>query len=319
MFDLEGAPTPIDLLVPDVVLTNNAAITVARPALGLVLYLDDPLVWARQAARAVLLGFMERVNARELQLFTTSVKPGYHSITGNDMAKLLHDLPLPAARATVRHLLWLRVVDNPHAARLGFSYREIDAENQRRCGFVEMVFPPDFDPRVLADFAAQIAGQWPLLAGVGGYMLSWNLREAATAHDAALPLCRRFLGLDFQDPDQLAWAVPQGLPGTGWLTLVGRRHAEGLEIDLPALEKRAWETPVAVRGLKHAHLIRAGESPDLGDLNRLAYPSAYAEVARVLAPYFIEEPPPFLGERWNEQPELAASWMRRLVDPEGWV
>jgi hypothetical protein len=309
---------PADDVVPDMVLVDDFRVAVARATLGLTFYLDDAMAWARQGARAVLLGFMERVNARDLRFFTTSVRPGYHDITGNDMARLLHDLPLPATRSSPRHLFWLRLVDDGHVPTLAFSYREIDSDRQRRSGFLELTFPADFDPRVVADFAALIADQWPILCGTGGYQVSWNLREGATAHSAALPFCRRFLGLDLQDADELAWRVPGGVAGTGWLTLVGRRHAETLGIDLAALAQRKWEAEVTPRELKQALLLRAGEAPTLGDLNRLAYPSAYAEVARMLAPYFIEDPPLFLGEKWREEPDLTARWMRRFVDPEGW-
>jgi hypothetical protein len=313
--DAAAPPAPP---LPDVVLADEPYVSVARIALGLTIYIDDPLRWAHEGARAVLAAFLERVPARDLRLFITSVQPEFRMVTGGEMAKLMHDMVLPAHRTDVRHLLWLRIVDDPGAPELAFSYREIDSTRQGRCGFVEMTFPLGYDPESLAALAAQIGEQWPHLCGIGGYVASINGRELATGLDAAYPWTRRLLGLDIQDPETMAWHVPRGLPGSSWLTMIGRQHAEALEIDLDALAKRAWRGEVKVRPLARGVLVRAGEAPSLGDLNRLTYPWEYAEVARALSPHFVAEPPPFLGPRWREEPDRTARWMRRLVDPEGW-
>jgi hypothetical protein len=43
---------------------------------------------------------------------------------------------------------------------------------------------------------------------------------------------------------------------------------------------------------------------------------SYAEVARHLAPYFVEEPPGYFGG-FSEHGNTAA-WFRRFIDPSGW-
>jgi hypothetical protein len=304
--------------IPTMVLTERPGVIVARAALGLTVYLDEPLVWAREGARAVLAAFLERIPLPELRYFETSARPGYRPITGGDMATLLRDLSLPPGRATVRHLLWVRIVDDPGAPLLAFSYREVDSALSPRSGYLELTFPPTFDSEVLATFLGQIAGQWPHLSATAGFMVSWNPRLAATAMHGAYPWCRRYLGLDLHDTDSTAWYAPRALPATSWLTSIGRRLAGDLELDLAALEQRRWTNAVQVAALAHGVVVRAGERPTLGDLNQLSYPSAHAEVARALAPHVMQHPPPFFGDAWQEEPDLTLRWWRRFVAPDGW-
>ena len=132
--------------VRTMVLRDQPRHAVARLALGLTLYLDQPLVWAREAARAVLVAFLERVPPQELRHFSSSVRPGFRPVTGNDVAQLVRELPLPALRETVRHLFWIRIVDAEDAPTLAFSYREVDSDEQRRAGVLELTFPAEYDP-----------------------------------------------------------------------------------------------------------------------------------------------------------------------------
>jgi hypothetical protein len=73
---------------------------------------------------------------------------------------------------------------------------------------------------------------------------------------------------------------------------------------------------VEVSAVGNAVLLRAGEQPTMGDLNRLAYPEAYAEVARRLDPLFVEEPSEFLGLFADNVHTHA--WLRRLVEAGDW-
>jgi hypothetical protein len=300
------------------VLEDDPSVVVARPVLSLTLYLGDPMPWAWDGARAVLSRFLQVVPVQDLKRFATSVRPGYHPVTGGDMAKVLHDLALPWSETKPRHLFWLRIVDDPETPGLAFSYREVDSRAQQRCGFLELVFPLFFDPDILLRFAQWIADSWPLLAGVGGYAVSWNLRQAATAMSAAFRWCRRYLCLDLADPEALSWHLPTALPGINWLTMIGRGHAATCKLDLDDLAKTAFTSPIAFHERIHAVVAQIGDAPVLGDLNQLAYPSGYAELARRLSRHLVTDPPAFYGDAWREEPDRTANYYRRFVDPESW-
>src|SRR4029450_13847279 len=100
--------------------------------------------------------------------------------------------------------------------------------------------------------------------------------------------CLRYLGLDAQDPLAMSWLAPTGLPGTGGLTLIGAPLGGALGMDDAALKRRDWHEDVRVHALAKGLLVQAGRAPTLGDVNRLTLPFAYAEVARALAPHFVE-------------------------------
>jgi hypothetical protein len=234
------------------------------------------------------------------------------------MARLLHDLALPWEIGSPRHLMWLRIVDETSAPSFAFSYREIDSTRQQRYGFLEVAFPLDFDFREMAAFAQEVLTKGSVVAGIGGYQVSWDPAEAATGQGVAYSWCRRFLGLDMQDADAMAWAVPEGLPGSNWLTVVGQAHADRLGLDLAALETKAWTHDVKVVRTPLACIVQAGPAPTWGDCNTLEVPWAYAEVAHSLAEHFVPSPPAFLGEGWAKEPDRTRRWFRRLAEPEAW-
>jgi hypothetical protein len=97
---------------------------------------------------------------------------------------------------------------------------------------------------------------------------------------------------------------------------VGNVAADRLRLDLAALAAGPWQHGVKATPFPHGLLLQAGPAPVLGDLNRGEFPWAYAEVARRLAPAFVQEPRPFWGGFRDHGDTLP--WLRRLVEPEGW-
>jgi hypothetical protein len=297
-------------------LSSMPDVTVARVALGLTVYVDDPLTWAREAAAAVLSSFLARAPEGEVVWYTTSLLSDWQRVGHASAGKLVDGLS-QWQLVKPRHLLWARVVDDTGAPSVGFSYREVDSERAGRAGFVQLVLPQQHDAAVLLDLALEIGESWPVLCAVGGHLATWNEYEKPTAFWHIYEWCRRYLGLDAQDPDAASAHVSHGLPGTSWLTFVGDGMADALEVDTSALEKHAWKTDVSVSRLARGILLRAGDAPDLGDRNRLAYPAPYAEVARRLAPYILAEPPEYFGGFAEHR--ATKRWMHRFLQPSEWT
>ncbi|AGC48156.1 hypothetical protein MYSTI_06883 [Myxococcus stipitatus DSM 14675] len=295
------------------VLEDNPAATVTRCALGLTLYLDEPLVWAGEGAVALLNRYLKLAPVERLAWYTTSTLSEWRRFTPRVAEDVLRSLAVPWSEVRVRHLFTFRLVDDLGAPGLGFIYKEMESSRGRK-GFLQILLPEEHDPAQLLQVAKEIGERWPVLCGVGGYVGTWNEWVKSTAFWSLYRSSHRYLGLDIQDPDSMAWSVSEGLPGCNWLTLVGARLAQTLELDVPALQSHPWRKGVQVHALRGATLIQAGEAPTLGDVNALEYPSAYAEAARVLEPYFVKAPTEYWGGFQEEQ--KTRPWLHRLAHVE---
>lgn len=296
------------------VLADAPDVGVVRLALGLTLYLDQPAVWAERAASKVFRSFCSRVPSGSLEWYTTSQLEEWNSVDGDRLEEIATALSTWLGHP--RHLLQLRVVDDTDAPSCGFVYREIDPRRARRAPTLELILPPGSDPALLHELAVEVASTAPILCGTGGYLATWNPHEKSTAFWDIHGWCKRFVGIDVQDPDAMAWRVLEGLPGTNWLTLLGPGLADRLQLDWKALAAGTWDPGTDVRSLPHALLVRAGDAPTVGDLNAGEYPVAYAQAARRLGHVLVKDPPEYWGGFHENQD--TAKWLRRFVEPEGW-
>lgn len=296
------------------VLAAAPAILVARPALGLTMYLAEPMAWAREGAAAMFEVFRNQAPAANLRWYTTSQLADWFRVGGGRLHEIAQSLAHWIGHP--RQLLQVRVVDDPGAPATAFSYREIDPRRSARAATLEVFFPADSSPTSLLHLATEAATRWPILSAVGGFAASWNPHEKPTAFWEIHDWCKRYLGLDVQDADAMAWSALDGLPGTNWITLIGNVLADRARVDLDSLAARTWRHGVKAVRLPHGLLLQAGAAPTLGDVNRGEFPLAYAEVARQLAPAFVNEPPEYWGGFYEHQD--TAKWLRRFVEPEGW-
>ena len=297
---------------------EDPAIVVLRPVLGLTAYLDDPVHWARGAAREALRFFLDRVDAEALTFYTTSLLDRWRTVRGDGGADRIAD-PLDARLLLFdrpRHLLRLRLADFPNAAGIGFDYTEVDPARADRAAVLELTVPPTGDPGELLQLALELARLGPIHCMVGGYSVRWHVGEARLAHDCFYLWARRFLGLDARNPE-MAWVAPDALPGTSWLTFVGQGLAARHDLDLDALAATPFREDVAAIPTPHGLLLRAGGEPTMGDQNDLDFPEAYAEVARTLAPILAEDLFPFEGPFRVE--DAMRRWTRRFLDPKAWT
>jgi len=295
-------------------LARDPRVTVARVELRLTMYLVEPAVWASGGATAMLRAFLKTAGPERLNWFTTSLLDRWEPIGPAGLDTLVERTIAPWHQQ-VRHLFGFQLVDDPGAPSKGFTYREIDPGRSRRTGVLEMILPNESEPDDLLTLAAQ-AGDLPFASGIGGYAVVWNPLHKATAFGQAHRWCKRFVGLDLQDPEQMAWHAWSALPGTNWLTLVGQPVADTARLDLSGLQRQKREDDISVTTLKHGTLVCAGAEPSLGDLNVFDPVPAYAEVARALAPGFVKE-----IEYWGTFTANGDTkhWLRRFIEPRGWA
>lgn len=303
-------------LVASVMLDAEPDTSVARVALALTLYVHDVEPWEHGGALAACRALFEVCPPKNLRWFTTSRLDRWHCLSAEAVPDVVTHLEW--AGATPRHCFGFWLADEPGAASCLFHYRAIDPRRSARAGVVTFALPQDSDPGLLWQLALAVGTRLPFSAGIGGYAASWNRLHSRTAFHEIRAWCRRYLGLDVQDPDRMAWAVGRAVPGTSWLTLVGPRLLDAWGETAASYAAHPWTSPevLALPLARGGVLLRAGARPTLGDVHRLEYPTAYAEVARRLAARLPEAPPPMTGGFFVN--EDTTEWMRRFVEPEGW-
>lgn len=298
------------------VLAEATNVSVARCALGFTLYLDEPLLWARDAAARAFEAFLLRAPIERLEWYTTSMIDRWIRTSPATVAALAEALPVGWNAGHPRHLFSFRLADSVHAPECWFTYREVDPRIERRAGFLSVGFPPSTPSRALLDYVMSIAEAEPYLCGTAGYLGSFNAWDKPTAFTVFHRWAKRFLALDLQDPDRFGWVAGRGLTTTSWLTLIGRPLLERLDASTAGLVHRRFRHNVEVVELRGGTCVRAGSTPTLGDVNQLEFPAAYAEAARALEPFMAPELPPLFGPFYAE--DETAKWRRRLVEPEEW-
>jgi hypothetical protein len=302
--------------IPGTELADEPYTRTAEVALGLTLYLTEPLVWAQQAAGQALDVFLQHAPSDSFEWYTTSLLPTWHRAGVIGAKQLATQLSIWQL-AKPRHLFSFDLVDDTEVPTTAFSYREYDpSRGGPRASVLEITLPQLDDPKTLLRCAEAIAPVGPWVSGVGGYSARWNRFRKNTSFWTLYEWGRRYLGLELGDPEEMSWPAASALPGTNWLTMIGKPLAGSRNIDLALLAAHTWSHDVTVSPIAGGALIRAGKEPTVGDRNRLEYPAAYAEVARELAPHFVEEPPEFWGKFWREKNTKA--WLRRFLEPDAW-
>jgi hypothetical protein len=155
----------------------------------------------------------------------------------------------------------------------------------------------DLEKRVI-ELASALRVRW----GCAGLGYSVVTHEPVLALDKMYAHSRAHPGYDLTcDVDPL-W--DRALRSVSWLTIVGREFP-GVDIDDPGFA----ELPgVSLQALPGAIVLKAGEQPARGDMNRLHLPDAYSAVDRALRKVRAKEGATFPAP-WRE--ETSDSWLRR--------
>jgi len=307
---------PRTTLPPARVLDEAPSICVARVALGVTIYIADPVPWATGAASLALGHFLRTCPSAELRWWTTSHLESWRAIRDpNEIATLRGALASRTIGPPLRHLFRFDIGDRIDSPAAGFSYRECDPDRSRRMSVLQVCLPDDTAPEHLGELLVRLTTAGPIWCAIGGYAASWFELEKPTAFADLYGWCRRYLGLDVQDPEQASWRVHEGLPSTNWLTYLGPDFLRSREIDAAAMRKAA-APPVTISDAAGGLFVKAGPAPALGDVNRAEFPSALAQAAVLLDRCLIEEPPEFWGTFYEKKATKA--WQRRFVAPDGW-
>lgn len=298
------------------VLRENGRV-VLRPALGLTAYLEAPEWWALQGAERAFGLLRDHGPIDRVRLFSTSMLQHWRAAPSHSLDSLQASLSCRTVLAgKPRHLFWAEFADYPNVPSIGMRYSEVETTRTIRHAFVQFTLPVDWPPEELLQLALRLANLGPVRSMVGGLCVRWNVLHQRLAFNQFYLWALRFVGLDCQDAEEMAWHTQMGLPGSNWLTFVGSSFADEQGLALDDLSSATWNQPVRTLPSQHGLLLQAGAAPTEGDLNQLRMPEAYMEVARRLEPYLVEQPPVFWGAFQEEN--RMHRWFRRLADSKGW-
>ena len=137
----------------------------------------------------------------------------------------------------------------------------------------------------LLTLLAGMAGPFPFRYGTVGFSLCWN--EVSVDRDIEVPKLigarlKRYPGFNVGTPRELC---DQDLPPVNWLTLLGPELLRKLGGITKVRRAFSDDKAISVMPLADGALIRAGESPQLGDRNRRDDLPLYRKVGSFLKDY----------------------------------
>jgi hypothetical protein len=182
------------------------------------------------------------------------------------------------------------------------------------CFVFRMTLPVDAaqNPEDVVAFAQDALREFPLDHGYCGYSLVWDETSAdAEAIRWAGPLYLRHPGLNYESAVALSNAASDGVVAVSWLTFLGPQ----ITAALGGPKKLAKAIPSGVSMLplgEGGTLLRAGERPELGDVNRRERLPLYRAVGRLVSPHRAsdEELEDLLVEGMSE--EASVEWLHRF-------
>lgn len=192
-------------------------------------------------------------------------------------------------------------------------------ETSSPCGALRITVPSheiEKSPTRFVEFVQHLTQTLQFDSGHGGYSLNWDPRGdfATEANNAMLAIRNRYLGIDLPHLTATVIAVRDalgpGIKSINWLTLLGQELLErvvgenGLRSALPSTFE--------IYPVTYGTIIRAGEKPLIGDVNRRDDLSLYLTVGKLLAGLRLDDHPEFLEDPADPEGEPTKNWLERF-------
>jgi hypothetical protein len=172
------------------------------------------------------------------------------------------------------------------------------------------------DPSRYLETAQRLCDLLPYLCGHVGYCLETSPYYENQAYPRAYALAMRYQGLNIAS-DNATWPLRDvGIETVNWLTLVGEQPLD--KLGGVAKLRRALNAvrSIAVLETKHGVIVRAGDEPRLGDVNRgetlAEYRAVYRALRPVLEPVLSDFAPLTVGGELEELTDKTDRWLRRF-------
>ena len=231
---------------------------------------------------------------------------------------------LQRGQKPIARSLYLKGPDEMEAAGqyvVQFKYHPEEAEHaDSNTPYIRQVTPwQDLkaDPDSYLDTAKRLCDLLPVLCGHVGYSLETSPYYETQAFTHAYALAMRHQGVNIAS-HHATWPLrdEKGVEAVNWLTLVGRTPLAKLGGAAKLRGRLKEYRSISVVDTKHGVIIRAGEEPKLGDVNRRErlpeYRAVYHALRDVMDPVLTDFRPLPLGFALAEKAEKTSRWLRRF-------
>lgn len=170
---------------------------------------------------------------------------------------------------------------------------ELSMAGYRKAGYLLFRFrPDDTAPGTLLALCQMIASEMAFTHGYAGFTLAYNRLslKASLPERTFYPIGMKHPGVDLPSANNTSFVAEKCIKRVNWLTLVGSDLAAQTE-GLSALAEAAH---VVVHTHEYGVVVQAGETPQIGNVNRRERCEPYRVVAKALQDIRCQNHPAFI-------------------------
>ncbi len=289
-----------------------------RNGINLAFFIDHPVHEISGALIELLERFVQYVPQNKLKWAVTSAtSEEWVEIDAKTIPRIKAALAPPGARK--RKLTAFRLNDSGADAP-GYSFRllgkPMDEEWPDAVTHIQMTFPLDvIVDEQLEKFVSLIREFAILVSPVSGYCspaLQYSELHIEEAFHEIRGIAKQHPGYDVQVNDMTYLDIDKKVRGARWISFLG---AELLAI-LGGTEvlKQRLHKHITIETIGSGLMIRAGESPEIGDINQQIDTPLLKDVAKLLEPITLFGEVDLLSYFANFDDNILRQWERRFLD-----
>jgi len=286
----------------------------------IVLYIDPPFTEIRQSILDSADIFFNICNKDKLHWYSTHTMSHYKPTTTRTFGMLTTWLK-PGGKPRDTFSLDLKSGDRE---RSNPEYRYKISGHERntmyfkgKSNHIRALFPSALlaqAPNEFLQIVIDLCNQVPFLSGHAGFVFERSPYQEARSYQIAYALGMRYVGVDIADIFNVPYAVERdGVKGVNWLTILSYPFLEELG-GRPAIDHLTSKN-IDVIDTKYGVILKAGDKPQIGDVNRGKLPEEYRLVYNVIKPLqerAVERCTPFDLATPDEY-ERTQNWYRRFA------
>jgi len=283
--------------------------------LGINLYTSQSFYNIPEALLHTFKLFLDQCPASELKFYATETMKAHKPVTNRVMGMLKAWM---APDAPQKHYIALELKKSlkpQDAPSVKYEVWSTDASDQ--ANIVSISLPATLETSKADNwvaFVCQLADIFPFRCGQVGFTLECSRYDKRRSEAHAWSKSMRHLGVDIVRLPYDAKAVgSQGVKGVGWLTLLGKELST--ELGGKKMIRKQLSKDIEIIECNHGLVLKAGEAPSLGDINKRDTLPLYSEIYWLLAPKIkvsSDNSMVFAGLK-GDKVELTKKWYTRFA------
>lgn len=289
-----------------------------RNGINLAFFIEQPVHEISEAVTELLERFVQNVPQNKLKWAVTSAtSEEWVETDANTIPRF--KAALAPAGARKRKLTAFRLNDSGADAP-GYSFRllgkPMDQDWPDAVTHIQMTFPLDvIEDEQLAKFVSQIQEFAILVSPVSGYCspaLQYSELHIEEAFYDIRGIAKIHPGYDVQVNEMTYLDIDKKVRGARWISFLGAELVDvlgGTEV-----LKQTLRQPITIESVGGGLMIRAGEFPEIGDVNRRVDTPLLKAVAKLLEPITLFGEVDLLSYFADFDDDILRQWERRFLD-----